>query len=289
VETCRLAGAGCSVVGLVPPDEALDSLGGNGATILASVPSYLGQLVAAARARGLGPADFPLLRNVIVGGEVLSPSLAAAAAETFGVPQVADVFAMTEVIPVTGRTCSQRHLHLDLNTGYVEHLDLETGERAAPGSLATLVVTPFFPYRECMPVFRYDTRDVVRTLPDAPLTCEMAGIPGTGQILGKADQVLRQGADVVTPRRLVEAIEALPTEPWPARYRAALDDGRIALTLPESSVAGFGLAATVAHFAERGLDVELGLVPDADSVALRPLRCDLRETTFVSRPALVGA
>ncbi len=44
---------------------------------------------------------------------------------------------MTEVIPVTGRTCSRAHLHADLNTGLTELLDLETGEPAAPGALGT--------------------------------------------------------------------------------------------------------------------------------------------------------
>ena len=42
-----------------------------------------------------------------------------------------------------------------------------------------------------MPVFRYDTRDVVRVLPDTPLTCEISGLPATSKVLGKADQILR--------------------------------------------------------------------------------------------------
>ena len=116
---------------------------------------------------------------------MLSPSLAAAAAETFGVPGVNDLFGMTEVLPVTGRTCSQRHLHHDVNTGHVEYLDLETGEPAAPGALATVVVTPYFPYRDCMPVFRYDTRDVVRLLPDEPLRARWPALPGTSPVAGQ--------------------------------------------------------------------------------------------------------
>jgi phenylacetate-coenzyme A ligase PaaK-like adenylate-forming protein len=288
--TClRLAHASCRMLGLVPPDEALDSLGEGGVTLLSAVPSYLGELVVAARKRGMGPADFTL-RRIDIGGEVLSPSLAAAACETFGVPLVNDLFGMTEVLPVTARTCSHKHLHHDTNTGYVEFLDLDTGEPAAPGALATVVITPFFPYRECMPVFRYDTRDVVRRLPDEPLTCEVSGLPGTSQILGKADQLLRTGSETVTPRQLIEAIDALPTEPWPARYRATLDEsGKIVLTLPEYAIAGLGHVAAVSHFADRGLDVDLGLVPDDEAGSLRPLRCDLRETTFVTRPALIGA
>ena len=102
--------------------------------------------------------------------------------------------------------------------------------------------------------------------------------------------MLRLGpAEVVTPRQLVEAVEALPTEPWPARFRARIADGRVRLTLPESAIAGFGEAAAVSHFADRGLDVDLTLVPDDAARSLRQLRSDLHETTFVAPPALIGA
>jgi phenylacetate-coenzyme A ligase PaaK-like adenylate-forming protein len=289
VAVCRLVGAGCRVLGIVPPDEALDSLGERGATHLATTPSYLAELEQAARRRGMGPADFRL-RTIDVGGEVLSPSLADAARETFGAASIRDLFAMTEVAPVSGRTCSHGHLHFDINTGLVEYLDLDTGEPAGPGALATVVITPFFPYRDCMPVFRYDTRDVVRRLSAERLTCEVAAIPGTSQIVGKADQLLRLGStDIVTPRQLVEAVEALPGRPWPARYRATVHDGRIRLTLPVSAIEGLGERDTARHFADRGLDVDLAVVGDAEATSLRPLRCDLHETTFAGGAALIGA
>lgn len=289
VAVCRLIGAGCRLVGLIPPDEALDSLTDGNVTLLSASPSYLGQLVVAARRRGLGPNDFRI-RRIDVGGEILTPSLAAAACATFGAEQVNDLFGMTEVLPVTARTCSHGHLHHDVTTGYVEHLDLETGEPATPGSLATVVITPYFPYRDCMPVFRYDTRDVVRPIADEDLSCEVSGLPATSKVVGKPDQLLRLGPnDVVTPRQLAEAVEALPTEPWPARFRAAIDGGRIRLTLPESAVAGLGQAAAVCHFAASGLDVDVALVPDDEARTLRLLRCDLRETTFAARPVLIGA
>jgi phenylacetate-CoA ligase len=281
VATCGLIGAGCRLLGVIPPDEALDGLGEGGVTLLSATPSYLGELVGAARRRGLGPADFRL-RRIDVGGEVLSPSLTAAARATFGVPEVNDHFGMTEILPVTGRSCEQGHLHHDINTGHVEYLDPDTGAPAAPGALATVVVTPYFPYRECMPVFRYDTRDLVWRLPDEPLTCSVSGLPATTKVLGKADQAVRMGERVVTPRELVEAVEALPSCPWPARFRAVVDGCRLRLTLPIAAVAGFGVAATTAHFADRGLDVEVDLVPDDHATRLRPLRCDLRESTFAA-------
>ena len=162
--------------------------------------------------------------------------------------------------------------------------------RAAPGALGTLVITPYFPYRDCTPVFRYDTRDVARCLPDASLRCELAGIPATSQILGKADHLLRTpGGEVVTPRQLIEAIESLPAEPWPARYRAAVRDGRIRLTLPASAIAGYGEAESRRHFAAAGLDIDLDIVGNDQAASLRHTRSDLHETTFASQRALVGA
>jgi phenylacetate-CoA ligase len=287
--SCRLAGAGCRLLGIVPPDEALDSIGQGGATLLLTCPSYLAELVTAARRRGLGPADFRL-RRVTVGGEVLSPSLARAACQTLGVPRIDDSYSMTEVIPVTGRTCSHAHLHNDLNTGLTELLDLRTGEPAAPGALGTVVITPYFPYRDCAPVFRYDTRDVARSLGGEALSCELAGVPATSQILGKADQLLHLSpAGVVTPRQLIDAIEALPTAPWPARYRATAVGHRIQLTLPAAAVSDYGEAAARRHFAEAGLDVDLAIVSDDQAGALRHTRSDLRETTFATQHALVGA
>jgi phenylacetate-CoA ligase len=289
--SCRLTGAGCRPLGIVPPEEALESLGQGGATVLLTCPSYLAELVTTARRRGLGPGDFRL-RRVTVGGEVLSPSLAQAACQTLGVPQVEDSYSMTEVIPVTGRTCSQHHLHHDINIGLTELLDLRTGEPAAPGALGTVVITPYFPYRDCTPVFRFDTRDVARCLPEEALGCELAGIPATSQILGKADHLLPLGsAAVITPRQLIDAIEALPTAPWPARYRATAHDDRLRLTLPASAVGGYGEDAARGHFADAlgGLDVDLEIVGDDQASSLRQTRSDLRETTFASPPALVGA
>jgi phenylacetate-CoA ligase len=289
--SCRLAGAGFRPLGIVPPQEALDGLAQGGATLLLTCPSYLAEIVTAARRRGMGPGDFRL-RRVTVGGEILSPSLAQAACQLLGVPLIEDSYSITEAIPVTARSCRQGHLHHDVNLGLTELLDLETGEPAAAGALGTLVITPFFPYRDCMPVFRYDTRDVARRLPDDAPGCELAGIPATSHILGKADHLLHLGGtEVVTSRQLVDAIEALPAAPWPARYRAASRDGRIQITLPAGATDGCGEAEARRHLvaALGGRDVELTIVGDDQAALLRQTRSDLHETTFVTPRALVGA
>lgn len=281
---CRMAGARSRLLGVIPPDEALDSLVEGGVTLLAAPPSYLAELVMAARRRGTSPSDFRL-RRIDVGGEVLTSTLRRAAQHTFGGPRLNDVFGMTEVIPVSASTCSQGHLHHDINMGLVEVLGLETGAPAGPGEPGTVVITPYYPYRECMPVFRYDTRDVVYRLPDAELTCEVAGVPATSAIVGKADHLLRLGDELVTPRALAEAVESLPSQPLPARFRAEVVGGVLQLTLPFAAVSGLSEPDLLNHFASHGLDVRIATVPDDQARWLRPLRSDLHETTFVGRPA----
>jgi phenylacetate-CoA ligase len=279
VTLCRLVGARSRVLGVVPPDESLDSLLDKGPTMLATYPSYLAELVTAARRRGLGPGDFAL-RRADVGGEVLSPAVALAARATFGLDLVNDTFAMTEVLPVSGRSCALGHLHPDLNMGLVEVVALDGSGPAGPGELGTMVITPYFPYRDCMPVLRYDTRDVVRTLVEPP-DCELAAIPATSAILGKAGALHRTAAGIVTPRELIEAWESLPTAPWPARFRAEVVDGRLRLTVPASTLDGFGADAARRHLADRGLDVELVPVATAGR-ELRTVRADLLETSFTT-------
>jgi phenylacetate-CoA ligase len=130
------------------------------------------------------------------------------------------------VLPVSGRTCSHGHLHHDLNMGFVEVVDSATGLGVAPGEIGSVTITPYFPYRECMPLLRYDTRDMVCRLAEEDLACELAGMPATSAILGKADQLddaaLRDrltGAGIAAPADLPGRSAHLPAR---RRLRAEL-------------------------------------------------------------------
>jgi phenylacetate-CoA ligase len=284
VEACRLAGARTRVLGQVPPGQSLDSLLDREPTMLGCYPSYLALLVTEARRRGLGPADFAL-RTINTGGEVLTPALAAAARQTFGAP-VTDSFGMTEVLPVSGRFCEAGHLHPDLNMGLIEVLELDGTEPAEPGSLGRMVVTPYFPYRDCMPVLRYDTGDVVRVLPDEPLGCELAGTPGLSALEGKLSQVICTSARQVTTRDIAEVLEALPSQPWPARYRATGLGDTLLLTVAAATLDGLTTAELTDRFADRGISVVVEVATSGDT--LRKVRADLAEATFAETTVPTG-
>ena len=279
---CRLVGARARMLGIIPPEESLDSLlsGGDSApTLLSTYPSYLAQLVQLAQARHLSPIDFRL-RRVDCGGEVLSTALAQAARDIFGA-LINDTFAMTEVLPVSGRVCTQGHLHHDLNMGLIEIIDEATGTPAGPDRLGTVIITPYYPYRTCMPVFRFDTRDIVRCLPDTPLTCELAGIPASSRILGKANGLLTVPHTTVTQRDLVNVLEALPSHAWPVRYQATIVDDTIALTVAPEVAAGLTIREIEQQF--RSVDIPVTVNISHDDSLLRSVRADLHETTFAGR------
>ncbi len=288
LDVARLAHARTRILGIIDPEESLTSLAttsDDAPTQMSTYPSYLARLINTARRMGMTRRDFHLKR-VISGGEILSPALTQAAIETFGVREVSDTFGMTEVLPVSGRVCSHGHLHLDLNTGHIEVISLDTDQPATPGELGTLVITPYYPYRECMPVFRYDTRDVVRVLPDEPLHCEFAASPGTSAILGKADHLLRLPDRIVTPREILEVYEALPSQPWPARFSAQVVEQHIELTIPEAALTGITRSQVERRFTEAGLDVRIAdgsVVSNEEMAHMRPIRADLLETTFAGR------
>jgi phenylacetate-coenzyme A ligase PaaK-like adenylate-forming protein len=273
-----MIGARTRILGQVPPGQCVDSLADREPTMLGIYPSYLGQIVTEARRRGMGPGDFNL-RVVNVGGEVLSAALRAAARETFGA-DVNDTFAMTEILPVSGRFCASGHLHPDLNMGLVEVVALDGTGTAAPGELGRMVVTPYFPYRDCMPVLRYDTGDVVRVLPDEPPACEFQAIPAVSTIEGKAAQVARSRTGPVTTRDIVEVLEALPSQVWPARYRTAPtpDGGGLLLTVAPEVLDGLTTAEVRDRFADRGVECEVEAA--APGAFLRHVRADLTESTF---------
>jgi phenylacetate-coenzyme A ligase PaaK-like adenylate-forming protein len=288
-QALSLVGAGFVAQGLVAPPIAVDRLATPmhlpgkepQVTHLATVPSYLAALVDCAEREGWRPADFGL-RQIVTGSEVLTGGLRERAEEVFGAP-VADVYAMTELVPVSGLVCSQQHLHLAAEQAHVEVLDVGADSPTPPGDLGELVATPYAPYRETTLLLRYRTGDLVRRLPDGSLSCEFAGLPATSPIMGRAAQF----SGGPTSRAVLEVLQAERALPMPTRYTLSGDpvapmlhvvaDGRSARLL-----ARLEDRATARRLAVSGI----ALVEDPAALpAPCRLRADLYEHSFeTSRP-----
>lgn len=257
-------------------------------SVLSTYPSYLGDLVETGVRLGYGPADFGLTR-IHCGGEIVTQGLKARAHQLFGEVTIAEGWAMSETFPFGGTICEDGHLHTDPAHGLLEVLDPETGDPAAPGEIGALVATPFAPFRETTLLLRYATEDLVRTLPDPP-QCALRHQPATSDLLGKQRLSVRDEGGWVTPRQVLEALEALEAVPLPARCGFWAVPGGVAV---EVVVREDGLETQQA--VQQSLEawgvpvVDLVLVTDpAQLHQPYPLRGDLREMPFaVSRRAVM--
>ena len=110
-----------------------------------------------------------------VSGEVVPEGLKRRAWQLFGTVRFVESYAMTETIPVGGRTCSDGHLHFEPSHGLLEVIAPETVAAAAVSEPGSIVATPFAPYRETTMLLRYDTEDLVYPLV-APLTCSLRNV-----------------------------------------------------------------------------------------------------------------
>jgi phenylacetate-coenzyme A ligase PaaK-like adenylate-forming protein len=185
-------------------------------SVLSAYPSYLGSLVSEVSRQGLGPGDFAL-RTVLVGGEIVTDALLDRARAVFGEHvRFVQGYGMTETLPAGGSVCEAGHLHFEPSTAVIETRALGTTRHAQPGELATLVVTPLVPFRQATVFIRYDTGDVVTALP-AQLSCSMAAMPATSVPHGKLSFTIHRAGLTVTPRQLLEVVEASPYVSLPAR------------------------------------------------------------------------
>ncbi len=237
-----MVGAEASLAGQRPAGEMLSLLATTGRpspdsaafTVLSTYPSYLGLLVSEASRQGLGPDDFAL-RTVMTGGEIVTAALLDRARTVFGEHvRFVQSYGMTETAPAGGSLCEAGHLHFEPSKAIIETRALGTARHAQPGELATLVVTPLTPFRRATVFLRYDTGDVVRALP-AQLSCSLAAMPATSVPEGKQSFTIHRPELTVTPRELLEVIEASPHVCLPARISYhENDDATVDLTVQAS-------------------------------------------------------
>ena len=243
-------------------------------------PSYLGELVECARRLHYRPADFGL-RRVLVGGEILTQGLRQRCEEIFGPLEFDENFSMTELAPFGGNICSGGHLHFEPSVGLVEVSSLDTTRPASPGEPGQLLATPLPPFRDTTLLLRYATDDVVSAI-EGPFTCDMRDTPATGQLLGKRRFSVRHDGGWTTPRDVVEALEADPTVPLPARYGFSPVSGGVAVEVLTRSDHPGVRKAVWSRLVDRGVPVrDVRVVTNRERLCQPvPLRADLREVSF---------
>jgi phenylacetate-coenzyme A ligase PaaK-like adenylate-forming protein len=290
---CTRLGALVSLGGLVEPEQTLALLAKTRhvpgkkprVSYLTTYASYLGQLVECGRRLGYKPSDFGL-ETISAGGEVVSEGLKRRCQEVFGPVPISEGYGMTENWPRGGSRCEQGHLHFESSVGLLEVCDPDTGAPVTPGEAGAMVCTPLPPHRDTTLVLRYNTEDMVRLVP-GPLTCTKRNLPAITNLLGKRRLAVRHAGGWTFPRDVLEALEARPEVPLPARcgFWAADDGVAVEVLVRDSGPAARRRIAS--SLEEHGVPLrELRLVEHVEELRRPlPLRCDLREASFAVPPA----
>jgi phenylacetate-CoA ligase len=289
---CARIGALVSIGGLIEPADTLTLLTEQRhmagkkprVSVMATYPSYLGQLVEEGLRRGYRPADFGLER-IVIGGELVSDGLKARSRHLFGPVHFDEAYAMTETWPVGGQRCAEGHLHFEPGQGLVEVVEPETGAPVSPGEAGTIVVTPFPPYRDTTLLLRYDTQDMARPIA-GPLTCALGTMQATTNTLGKLCFSVQHDSGWTYPRVVFEVLEAMEEVPLPARYGFCAIPGGVAVEVVTRQTGRATRSRIQRQLEERGVPVrEIRLVEDESALQHPiPLRCDLREVSFAPSP-----
>ncbi len=285
---CAAIGATFLSPGIIEPEQVLRLLSEavrlpgkrSRPSVLITYPSYLGELFECGQRLGYRPQDFGL-RQVVLGGEIVTEGLKRRAQRLFGPVSFREGYAMTETWPVEGKLCEQGHLHFEPPQGLVEVVEPETHRPALPGQVGVLVATPFPPFRETTLLLRYETQDMVRLL-TGPLGCSLADRPATGHLLGKFKLSVNVQGNWIPPRSILEALEGIEEIPLPARFSFSGRLDGIALTVLARQDTSAMRSAIETALEENGVPLqELRLVEDRrDLQGAYPQRCDLREATF---------
>ena len=248
-------------------------------SFVAVYPSYLGELVEVGLRLGYRPSDFAL-RRIDLGGEVVTAGVKRRAKELFGDVPYFEGFGMTETWSVGGEICPDGHMHFNPIGGVREFLNIESGEPAKPGELATIVATPLPPSRDTTLLIRYDTQDLVRVLeqPD----CSHSSLPAVSHPLGKLDLAVRHENGWTTPRDVLEALEALDVVPLPARCGFWEVRGGVGVEVVVRSDDSGARRSILESLEQYNVPVR-DLILHTDRAQLKnpyPFRGDLRETSF---------
>ncbi len=197
---------GCLVipVGGMSTEQRIDIIEHYGVTVLGCTPSYALHMAETAQklGRDLSRSRIRITWHTGEAGAAI-PSTRARIQEAFGA-RVCDLPGLTE-IAAWGFSCSEEsgldHIHEDY--AYPEVLNVDTGERAAPGETGELILTSLF--RQALPLLRYRTRDIVRVA-DRRCSCGRTLFSIEGGVLARLDDMKKIRGVVVYPTQIEEVV-----------------------------------------------------------------------------------
>ena len=221
------------------------------ATLLLATPTYALRMAEAAEEAGIDAARLPI-RTIIVAGEPggSAPGIRDRI-EAVWEAKVIDHAGASEVGPWGYADSARRGLHILESEFLAEFVAVDTGQRAAAGDLARLIITPLG--RTGMPVIRYETGDLVRPFwpgegPDHNVLLE-------GGVLGRADDMMIIRGVNIFPSSVEEILRGFPAV---AEFRLT---ARTAGTMDKLTVEVEDRNMDPARI-ERELELRLGLTVD---------------------------
>ena len=204
---------------------------------------------AAARLAGHEPGrDFPTLRALFVGGDVLGPAKKARIAQLWGAP-VVEEYGATETGSLAGE-CPHGRLHLWADRAIFEVHDPVTGRTTAAGR-GQLVVTPL--HREAMPLLRYNIEDAVEvSYPECPCGWALPVV----RVLGRSAWTVRTTAADLTQGDIEDLVFGLPAEHGVLFWRARAGESSVRIQIEVADRFRVAAAGLLKKAVETAYDIE---------------------------------
>lgn len=151
-------------------------------TFLTGFPSMIYALMTEMKRRGI---VYKKVRNILFGGEKISPAARQELAEYFGA-KVSEVYGAVETFTM-GRECSQGNMHVHSGDVIVEVEDAQGNSSLTEGE-GQAVITRLV--AEAMPLIRYKIGDWIELKPN-DCSCGVYHSPIIKKIYGRSDDMLR--------------------------------------------------------------------------------------------------
>jgi phenylacetate-CoA ligase len=226
-DACAARGA------LVIPGGGTNSLGRlemirrSQASVLFCTPSYALRLAEVAAENQIDPADLDVRRIIVAGEPGGSVASVRERIEATWNAKLVDHAGASEIGPWGFGDLEGRGLWINESEFIAEFLSLETGDPAADGELAELILTSLG--RLGSPVIRYRTGDVVRPRHQVSGDCQFVHLEGG--VLGRTDDMLIVRGVNVFPSSLEQIVRAFPEV---VEYRVTVErDGTMDLIVAE--------------------------------------------------------